>query len=330
MGIVEELIKKKRETDTLNIRSKDELISACNAAGIPKEWYSFTYSDDVLVCKNNDTIYYGNHGQTSNSREPERLYANMYYELLNYKKIAEWEAQGIPYRLLGIEVKLHYRFNKDPDKEYPYVIARTEAGDNDLANKVALGWKNNGYDRYMGWYYLTKVDDIRNLIKNIVIIFDKKTTDEDKVIFGFSSDYMTGAYSYEVPSEMSEEIAKSLYDNNGTVSKEIKDKIFSHFSEAFILDEFKGLCAMKNDYERAIENFNREIGQSDEQAKKKLGEQFRTIWDNNPSHLNCFDCRSEILENFYYDKAYEILGLERKPKTGRNCENNWKSFLHNN
>ena len=330
MGIVEELKKKKREIDTLNIRSKDELISACNAAGIPKEWYSFTYSDDALVCKNNDTIYYGNHGQTSNSREPERLYANMYYELLNYKKIAEWEAQGLPYRLLSIEVKLHYRFKKDPDKEYPYVIAQTESGGNDLANKFALGWKNNGYDRYMDWYDMTKVDDIRNLIKNIVIIFKKKTTDEDKAIFGFSSDYLIGAYSYEVPSEMSEEIAKSLYDNNGAVSAEIKEKIFSHFSEAFILDEFKGLCTMKNNYESALENINREIGQSDEQAKTKLREQFSSIWNNNPSHLNYLDCRSDILENYYYDKAYEKLGLVRERKTGRNCCNNWKSFLHNN
>ena len=77
--IVDKLIKEKQERDNLKIRSKHELISACKAAEIPREWYSFTYSDTVLVCKNKDRIYYGNHGETINSRDPDSLYEDMYH-----------------------------------------------------------------------------------------------------------------------------------------------------------------------------------------------------------------------------------------------------------
>lgn len=330
MGIAEKIIEK-RERGSINIRSQDELISACDAARIPREWYSFTYSDTVLVCKNKNTIYYGKHGETSNSQNPDSLYEGMYHELLRFKEIAEWEAQGLPYELLGIDVNLHYRFKKDHDKDYPYVIVQTEVFNKaDAENMVAVGWKENGYDRYMDYYHLIKVEDIRNLIKNIVITFNKKTTDEDKAMFGFSDDYMLGVYSYDVPGEMNEMIAKSLFDNNGTVSERVKEKIFSHFSDSFIRDEFNGLCTMKNDFERVIASLNRGIDLSDEQIKNKLREQFKPIWYNNPAHCNYSDSRSDILEDFYYDKAYEKLELACAPKKGRNCGNAWKAFLNNN
>lgn len=146
MGIVEKILKEKRERDTFNIRSQHDLISACNAVGIPKEWYSFIYSDTALVCKNNDRIYYGNYGQTINSTDPDSLYEGMYHELLRFKKIAEWEAQGLPYKLLEIEVNLYHRFKKDPDKGYPYIVAQTEVcNEKDVADMVALGWKETGY-----------------------------------------------------------------------------------------------------------------------------------------------------------------------------------------
>ena len=222
------------------------------------------------------------------------------------------------YELLEVKVNVYYGFKKEPNMQYPNVIFQREALSKEQVDEmVASGWTEMGYDRYMDYYHMKKVGDIRNNIKNIVIYFNKMTTEEDKAMFGFSDEYLMGSYTYEVPDEMREEIAKILFASNGSLDEDSSNTIFNYFSQVFLTDEFNALHKMKCEYEQSLKSLSREPGESESEVEEKLNEQYRNIFKNNPADCNYMNSRAWIIKTSYYDRATEKLGLKKKAKRNK-------------
>lgn len=232
------------------IKTKEELVEKLNEYGISSEWYSFEYDNKKPVCLNGKLVH---HRLSSYSKECQKSeeYDYMFHALVRYKKLMDFEQSKKLIHIYKIKVvcdegQFHYK-----NKAGKYVVQEISSYREDykLKNK---GYVYDHYDQYMGWhYYNKKTDD--SIFQTLELKFKKRTTPEEKKIYGFEDGLNTGYIAYPIPEILREKIIKYLdeyYHDN--VDLEINDvqlieEITTYFTEERILKDEECRLAAYNE-----------------------------------------------------------------------------------
>lgn len=306
---------KKKIEDNCKIKSKEQFVEECEKAGISSDWYSFTYDKTKPVCIDGNSVYYGKAGVINHSILMT-IWDTAFKKLQSYKKEYEWEMSGTEYRITAIDItKSEYIANRKQDYQYPNVLITKSIPDNKPSQAMLDdGWIDGGYDYYMGYYNYSKVVDIRTILDKIRICFKKKTDERDIQEFGFSEEYLSGAYTYDIPSDMVEEIAKEIHSALNTkkaISDKLKDKIIQRLIANLLEEEFSALLQLRDAHKKALfDVIDKSL--SEREQRDAFTEASRLVESNNPACQNVLGCRSYLITHHNFDLVYEAAGIERK------------------
>lgn len=323
----------KKIEDNCKIKSKEQFIEECEKAGISSDWYSFTYDKTKPVCIDGNSVYYGIAGVTNHS-VLMTIWDTAFKKLQSYKKEYEWEISGAGYRITAIDItESEYIANRKQDYQYPDILITKSIPDNKPSQTMLDdGWIDGGYDYYMGYYNYSKVVDIRTVLDKIGICFKKKTDKRDVQEFGFSEEYLLGSYTYDIPSDMLEEIAKEVHSVLNVkkdilaprpISNELKDKIIQRLATNILEDEFQALLRLRDEHKNALFNA---IDKSlfEKEQKNAFAKASRVVEKNNPATQNVMGSRSYLIMSNNFDLVYDVADIPRKMRF--NTRNDIKSI----
>lgn len=308
---------KKKIEDNCKIKSKEQFIEECEKAGISSDWYSFIYDKTKPVCIDGNSVYYDKFGVT-NCSVLMCIWDIAFKKLLSYKKEYEWKSLGLEYKITAVDITKTEYIARKQEYQYPEVLITKSIPENKPSQTMLdNGWVDGGYDYYMGYYNYSKVVDIRTILDKVEVSFQKKTDERDVKEFGFSEEYLLGSYTYDIPSDMLEEIAKevhSFYIKKDTlISDELKDKIILQLASNFLEEEFQALLRLRDEHKNALFNaIDKSL--SEREQRDAFAEASRIIEGNNPAFQNVLGCRSYLITHHNFDLAYEAAGIERKSR----------------
>ena len=309
----------KRAEAECKIKSKVEFRKACRKAGIPDDWFSYTYDKSKPVCFDGNSVYYGEYGAT-NCSVPMAMWDVAYEQLIKYKNEYEWRQSEQPFKIDWVTIKHKWWIPGAESEEYPYVKVTTSTmTDEPDKELLADGWLDPWYDRYQGLYQYHKTVDIRTILESISIRFEKMTDDRDAMTFGFNEMYMSGTYRYPIPEDLLEEAAHVVYDfrnkqhdyRGDQVPEPLRSKILARFADRILEDEFTALSEFKETHRKALFDAI-DPALSKEEQRSALADASRQAMTGCPASDNYMDSRSNTVIEENFELAYEEAGLERK------------------
>lgn len=299
------------------LKSKEDFIKACEKEGILPEWYSFTYDASKPVCINGNSVYYGTYGVT-NCAVLMRIWDIAFEQLEKYKKEYDWKQTQQPFKIDSISFDYVWYMSPRDEDIYPYITVTTSAFDNkDAAERLATGWKDGGYDRYMGEYRYYKKVDIRDNLTCIYIRFTKRTEDRDRETFGFEAEYTSGGYRYPIPSELKEEIAQFVFNNktlpykqqSKDLPEDLEKSIIEKYGDSLLNDEYYALRRFKETHLQALlSTLNHDL--SEKEQRTRMADASRIVERRSPAYANFMDSRSDMVAHSNFVVAYKKAGIE--------------------
>lgn len=295
-----------RIESTAKIRSEEEFIQKCEELGIPRSWYSFTEDRSCKVYLDGRSVHYDIMGMTTCAVKL-CVYDVMFEKLLDCKKDYEFEQSNAPLRIERISFGVKENISKY--LEYPYVVLfayRYECDTELDPFYLEAGWKPSGRDYYMGTYTYEKTVDIRDILTTIDILFMKRTEQRDTKAFGMTVPIMRGKYSYKIPPDLLEEVAKAQHSRS--LSKKLREKIIDRYANCIIEDEYNALLRLGPEYMKALkEVLDRNL--SAELQEKALRAAALDVEKNNPGHDHLIGCRGCIVGRNALAKVKNHLGI---------------------
>lgn len=292
------------------IKTKEDFINECKQAGIPEDWYSFTYDKTKPVCFDGNSVYYGKMGVT-NHAVLMTMWDTAFKKLQDYKKQYEWEQSGNIFRIDDINIHSKERISDKRNMEFPYVTIYTcTFTEKPVQSLIDEGWEPGSYSYYMGEFSYTKTADIRTLFDKVEFSFTKKTDDRDKMEFGFTDEFTEGSYHYPLPLEFLEEIAVAKF-NKQPLSDELKERLITALASNIVEDEFNALLELRDGHRKALFDAI-DSTLSEKEQKDKFAKVSRMVEYSNPAFMNVFGSRSRVITKHNFDLAYQKAGLTRK------------------
>lgn len=231
----------------VRIKTKEELIEKLNEYDIPSDWYSFEYDNKKPVSLNGKRV---NHRLSTYSKECQKgeEYDYMFNALVRYKKFVEFKQSDKQIHVYKIEVVCgegQFFYKNQAGK---YVVREISSyPDDDKLKK--RGYVHDYYDQYMAWHYYNKETD-DSIFQNIELTLKKRTTPEEKKMYGFEDEWNTGYLVYPIPEVLRDKIIKYIdeYYHDNTELEINDDKLIgeitTYFTEERILkDEEARLAA---------------------------------------------------------------------------------------
>jgi hypothetical protein len=301
----------KREQELLGmcrIRSLEQFLEECTEAGIPGEWYAFTFDRAKPVSMDDDTVYYGRSGKTIVSY-PFQRWDIAYRELLRYKEEYEWEATGAAYRITSVK----WESNADISAILGNSMTLRECRFSEEPEQEMLddGWTYDHYDRYMGYSVYYKHVPAGSVMRSACIAFRfmKRTDMRDAETFGFrEGTYISGTYRYPVPRDLRDRIRSDRYFPV-FVSKEIRETLTERLAGNLIEDEFEDLRAFREDGRKALSAaFDPKLSRDDQKDAFAKASSRAEAGHPAVDNYEGSRCHTVIHDNLH--RAYDLAGLE--------------------
>ena len=302
----------KKEQELLaacRIKTKEQFLLECRAAGIPEDWYAFTCDRSKPVSIDEDTVYYGRSGETIVAY-PFHRWDIAFDKLLIYKEEYEWEATGAPYRITSVKWESNaniasaigghvmtlreYRFSEQPEREM-----------------LDDGWTYDHYDRYMGHSVYLKTVPASSVMRNasIAFFFTKRTDKRDADAFGFpEGKYLRGSYRYPVPPDLRTRIRSERYFPV-RISEELCAVLTERLAKNLIEDEFEDLRAFQEAERKALAAaYNPKLSPDDQ--KKAFAKASNGAEAGHPAVDNYEGSRCHTVIHNNLHRAYHRAGLK--------------------
>ncbi len=261
------------------INTKQELIEKLDKEGISRDWYSFDGDVNKLVSFDGEYVYF--HGLKSRIEDDEHFYF-MYYELAKYKSNQEFYDSDKIMRAYSVQILTDDGGFLDcvcTPGEYELIQLRQSNYDERDDELLAQGYS---FDRYVAYdgisYYRKRVDS--SAFSEIVIEFEKKTTQEEMEKYGLNYSMQSTSLLYPIPQALREKIIANI---DRTAKLEIKDpeliqEIASYFTEAKLLqDELERLDDYQTCLSKALQEEVLRQQQLGIQEREALLQVFRSI-----------------------------------------------------
>lgn len=240
------------------IKNRSELEEILSKHNIPANWYSFKIDRNKPVCLDNKTVYYGKFGQTYCNNGTE--YDVMLEQLLNYQKEQEFynsDTQKIFVKEIFLLNQRYFESIKiDEDGLITSEVVSHTKEDEEL---IADGYTYSHFDWYMGWHIYTKSVD-SSVFSHIVIEFNKKTTPQERSVYGFSDNVMFTSITYDIPDVLRDKLIKYITENYKKSRAKICDsdlinEIINHFTaDKISLDESNNLIKLNQSLREGLYN----------------------------------------------------------------------------
>ena len=240
------------------IKNRSELEEILSKHNIPANWYSFKIDRNKPVCLDNKTVYYGNFGQTYCNNGTE--YDVMLEKLLNYQKEQEFYNSDTQ-KIFVKEIFLLNRRGSGSIEidEDGLITSEAVSRTKEDEKLIADGYTYSHFDWYMGWHIYTKSVD-SSVFSHILIEFKKKTTPQERSVYGFSDNVMFTGITYDIPDVLRDKLIKYITENYKKSCAKICDsdlinEIINHFTaDKISLDESNNLIKLNQSLREGLYN----------------------------------------------------------------------------
>ena len=303
------------------IKTESEFMAKCNALGIDSSWYSLT-GENAIVTLNGNSIQ----GMGSIVNCPVRMiaYDIMLGRLLKYKEQFEFEQSDRSFRISDLYVETWYSMLKEKEHSFPMVrVVRYTSTGKVESMLLEDGWEPGNFSRGDGTISYTKLIPIHENMISLQFRFSKKTDQRDVDTFQFTEPILTGGFSYPIPSNLMEPLAKEIwknvgytycFNNTGDISAFLQKKLFNACATHIMDDEYYELIYLKNEHRKALlDSINPTL--SDASQLRIFARIARFFERENRAYTNIYGSRSHIVLTQNYKSVCDSLGIKIK-KTG--------------
>ncbi len=290
--------------------SKEEFLNAAEKCWIPSEWYSFEKDLSKPVYLQGTDVHYNKVGCIHCNKGTE--YEIMLKQLLKYKRQFKcFESNEI----YPIEINIF------TDKELGSLSAKyvgkgkwclsLYSYKNNDEDFISKGYNFSHFDRYNNEYiYKRTVNEPP--YKTMQIYFKKRTSNNDRRVFGFKEDILSGDIALTIPKNIYDMLIHYIKqaDDNRIHNVECVQSICKKIGyDRIVKYEFKELFDLNKRLRKALYNELKNQKQTNSfspKDEKKLEETFRVNTADKYIRISYFNSRRSIIERCAFEEAKKI------------------------